>query len=47
MAMVSPQFSVTVRVELDARQEPLGELTSKIAECGGAGRAAEVLRKAA
>ena len=35
MAMVSPQFSVTVRVELDARQEPLGELTSKIAECGG------------
>src|ERR687892_355446 len=35
MATVSPQFSVTVRVELDARQEPLGELTSKIAECGG------------
>jgi malate dehydrogenase (oxaloacetate-decarboxylating) len=34
-AMVSPQFSVTVRVELDARQEPLGELTSKIAECDG------------
>src|ERR687898_2473383 len=32
---VSPQFSVTVRVELDARQEPLPELTSKIAEAGG------------
>ncbi len=35
MATVSPQFSVTVRVELDARQEPLGELTAKIAEAGG------------
>src|ERR687897_2259860 len=35
MATVSPQFSVTVRVELDARQEPLPELTSKIAEAGG------------
>ena len=35
MAPVSPQFSVTVRVELDARQEPLAELTSKIAESGG------------
>jgi malate dehydrogenase (oxaloacetate-decarboxylating) len=32
---VSPQFSVTVRVELDARHEPLGQLTSKIAEAGG------------
>jgi malate dehydrogenase (oxaloacetate-decarboxylating) len=30
------QFSVTVRVELDARQEPLGKLTSAIAEAGGA-----------
>jgi malate dehydrogenase (oxaloacetate-decarboxylating) len=30
------QFSVTVRVELDARQEPLGKLTSEIAEAGGA-----------
>src|SRR5436305_7490645 len=33
---VSAQFSVTVRVELDARQEPLGKLTAKIAESGGA-----------
>ena len=33
---VSAQFSVTVRVELDARQEPLGQLTSQIAEAGGA-----------
>jgi malate dehydrogenase (oxaloacetate-decarboxylating) len=33
---VSAQFSVTVRVELDARQEPLGKLTAKIAEAGGA-----------
>ena len=29
------QFSVTVRVELDARQEPLGKLTGAIAEAGG------------
>ncbi|HSI79270.1 MAG TPA: NAD-dependent malic enzyme [Solirubrobacterales bacterium] len=29
------QFSVTVRVELDARQEPLGKITGRIAECGG------------
>ena len=35
-ASVSAQFSVTVRVELDARQEPLGKLTAKIAEAGGA-----------
>jgi malate dehydrogenase (oxaloacetate-decarboxylating) len=33
---VSAQFSVTVRVELDARHEPLGRLTAKIAEAGGA-----------
>ncbi len=33
---VSAQFSVTVRVELDARQEPLGKLTAQIAEAGGA-----------
>jgi malate dehydrogenase (oxaloacetate-decarboxylating) len=33
---VSAQFSVTVRVELDARQEPLGKLTANIAEAGGA-----------
>jgi malate dehydrogenase (oxaloacetate-decarboxylating) len=32
---VSPQFSVTVRVELDARQEPLAKLTAAIAEAGG------------
>src|SRR5512133_3644282 len=31
----SAQFSVTVRVELDARQEPLGKLTAQIAEAGG------------
>jgi malate dehydrogenase (oxaloacetate-decarboxylating) len=36
MASVSAQFSVTVRVELDARQEPLGKLTASIAEAGGA-----------
>ncbi len=36
MPSVSAQFSVTVRVELDARQEPLGKLTGKIAEAGGA-----------
>ena len=29
------QYSVTIRVELDARQEPLGKLTAAIAECGG------------
>jgi malate dehydrogenase (oxaloacetate-decarboxylating) len=33
---VSAQFSVTVRVELDARHEPLGKLTAAIAEAGGA-----------
>jgi len=33
---VSAQFSVTVRVELDARSEPLGKLTAAIAETGGA-----------
>ncbi len=32
----SAQYSVTVRVELDARQEPLGKLTAAIAEAGGA-----------
>jgi malate dehydrogenase (oxaloacetate-decarboxylating) len=36
VASVSAQFSVTVRVELDARQEPLGKLTAAIAEAGGA-----------
>jgi malate dehydrogenase (oxaloacetate-decarboxylating) len=36
MATVSAQFSVTVRVELDARREPLGKLTAAIAEAGGA-----------
>jgi malate dehydrogenase (oxaloacetate-decarboxylating) len=36
MASVSAQFSVTVRVELDARQEPLGKLTASIAQAGGA-----------
>jgi hypothetical protein len=32
---VSAQYSVTIRVELDARQEPLGKLTAEIAEAGG------------
>ena len=32
---VSAQYSVVVRVELDARQEPLGKLTAQIAETGG------------
>ncbi len=36
MASVSAQFSVIVRVELDARSEPLGKLTASIAEAGGA-----------
>ncbi len=36
MAGVSAQFSVTVRVELDARSEPLGQITTAIAESGGA-----------
>ncbi len=35
MASVSAQFSVTVRVELDARNEPLGRITAAIAEAGG------------
>jgi len=35
-APAQAQFSVTVRVELDARQEPLGKLTAQIAEAGGA-----------
>jgi malate dehydrogenase (oxaloacetate-decarboxylating) len=35
MPAVSAQFSVTVRVELDARKEPLGKLTAAIAESGG------------
>ncbi len=33
---MSAQFSVIVRVELDARSEPLGKLTAAIAEAGGA-----------
>jgi malate dehydrogenase (oxaloacetate-decarboxylating) len=32
---VSAQYSVTIRVELDARKEPLGKLTAAIAEAGG------------
>jgi malate dehydrogenase (oxaloacetate-decarboxylating) len=32
---VSAQYSVTIRVELDARKEPLGRLTASIAEAGG------------
>jgi malate dehydrogenase (oxaloacetate-decarboxylating) len=36
MPSVSAQFSVTVRVELDARSEPVGKLTAAIAEAGGA-----------
>jgi malate dehydrogenase (oxaloacetate-decarboxylating) len=36
MAGASAQYSVTVRVELDARQEPLGKLTAEIADAGGA-----------
>ena len=35
MASVSAQFSVTVRVELDSRNEPLGRITAAIAESGG------------
>ncbi len=35
MPPVSAQYSVTVRVELDARQEPLGKLTAAIASAGG------------
>jgi malate dehydrogenase (oxaloacetate-decarboxylating) len=36
MSSVSAQFSVTVRVELDARNEPVGRITGAIAEAGGA-----------
>ncbi len=36
MASVSAQFSVTIRVELDSRNEPLGRITAAIAESGGA-----------
>ncbi len=32
---VSAQYSVTIRVELDARREPLGKLTAAIAEARG------------
>jgi len=32
MSPVQAQYSVTIRVELDARQEPLGKLTAGIAE---------------
>jgi len=35
MPPVSAQYSVTVRVELDARQEPLGKLAAAVAEAGG------------
>ncbi len=35
MPPASAQYSVTVRVELDARQEPLGKLTAAIAGAGG------------
>jgi malate dehydrogenase (oxaloacetate-decarboxylating) len=36
VSSVSAQYSVVVRVELDARHEPLGKLTAKIAESDGA-----------
>jgi malate dehydrogenase (oxaloacetate-decarboxylating) len=35
MSPAQAQYSVTIRVELDARQEPLGKLTASIAEAGG------------
>ncbi|MBK5110870.1 MAG: NAD-dependent malic enzyme [Thermoleophilia bacterium] len=35
MPPVSAQYSVTVRVELDARHEPLGKLTAAVAGAGG------------
>src|SRR2546421_156241 len=35
MSPAQAQYSVTIRVELDARQEPLGKLTAAIAEAGG------------
>jgi malate dehydrogenase (oxaloacetate-decarboxylating) len=35
MSPAQAQYSVTVRVELDARQEPLGKLTAAIADAGG------------
>ncbi|UJA20459.1 NAD-dependent malic enzyme [Thermoleophilia bacterium SCSIO 60948] len=46
MAQVSAQYSVLVRVELDARSEPLGQLTQKIAEVGGQLQGVDVLRGA-
>ena len=35
MSPAQAQYSVTIRVELDARQEPLGKLTAAIADAGG------------
>ena len=35
MSPAQAQYSVTIRVELDARQEPLGKLTAAIAEAEG------------
>ena len=46
MAQVSAQYSVLVRVELDARSEPLGQLTQKISEVGGQLQGVDVLRGA-
>src|SRR3977135_25602 len=43
---VSAQYSVTIRVELDARQEPLGKLTASIAEAGGPRQGADLVRGA-
>ena len=35
MSPAQAQYSVTIRVELDARKEPLGKLTAAIADAGG------------
>jgi malate dehydrogenase (oxaloacetate-decarboxylating) len=43
---VSPQFSVTIRIELDARREPLGKLTAAITEQGGQIQAVDIVEGA-
>ncbi|MGZ5375072.1 MAG: NAD-dependent malic enzyme, partial [Solirubrobacterales bacterium] len=43
MAVSQAQFSVTVRGELDARQEPLGKLTAAITEAGGGLRSVDMV----
>ncbi|MGI8631793.1 MAG: NAD-dependent malic enzyme [Solirubrobacterales bacterium] len=43
MSGPSAQFSVTIRVELDVRNEPVGRLTAAIAEAGGQLQAVDIV----